>query len=86
LINQYQPRIVALECSAIPNFEYTALAQLNEFEEKLADAGITLWLASLNTNAFRAMERSVLGKRLTRERMHYNLREALKVYLAREKE
>jgi SulP family sulfate permease len=86
LINQFQPRVVVLECSAIPNFEYTALAQLNEFEEKLSDAGITLWLAMLNTNAFRAMERSVLGKRLTRERMHYNLREALKVYLAREKE
>jgi len=55
-IHQAQPRVVVLECSAIPNIEYTALGLLSDFEEKLAEAGVTLCLAALNPEA--------LGQRL----------------------
>jgi SulP family sulfate permease len=76
-IRQAQPRVVVLECSAIPNIEYTALRLLSDFEEKLSEAGITLWLAALNPEALQAVEASALGQRLTHERMFFTLEQAV---------
>jgi sulfate permease, SulP family len=81
LIRQYQPRVVVLECSAIPNVEYTALRLLADFEEKLADAGIVLWLAMLNPNVMRAVDAAPFGRRVTRERMFFNLKRAVAAFL-----
>jgi MFS superfamily sulfate permease-like transporter len=80
-IHPAQPRVLVLDCSAIPNIEYTALGLLSDFEEKLSEAGITLWLAALNPEALQAVERSVLGERLTHERMFFNLEQAVEAYL-----
>jgi SulP family sulfate permease len=63
-IHQAQPRVMVLECSAIPNIEYTALGLLSHFEEKLAEAGVTLCLAALNSEALQVVESSALGQRL----------------------
>ena len=38
LIGEAHPQVVILECSAIPDFEYTALQALTEAEEKTAGA------------------------------------------------
>ena len=83
MVRESRPRVVILECSAIPDFEYTALRALTVLEEKLRAAGITLWLSALNPEAFRVVERSPLGQTLGHERMFFNLREAVKAYEAR---
>ena len=80
MLNEAVPKVVILECSAIPDFEYTALRELIGLEEKLRERGITLWLASLNPEAFTVIEHSPLGQILGTTRMFINLREAVKAY------
>jgi len=80
LIQQAHPRVVILDCSAIPDFEYTALCTLIRAEEKMKEAGITLWLSALNPLALNMVRRSRLGQALGNERMFFNLQEAVKAY------
>ncbi|HSA61508.1 MAG TPA: SulP family inorganic anion transporter [Nitrospiraceae bacterium] len=80
LVRERGPRVVILECSAIPDFEYTALRGLTVAEEKLRADGIALWLSALNPEALKVVERSPLGRALGHERMFFNLREAVKAY------
>jgi high affinity sulfate transporter 1 len=82
LILENQPQVVALECSAIPDIEYTALQQLAAGEEKLREAGIELWLVGLNPVPLHTIERSSLGVTLGRERMYLNLEQAVEAYLS----
>ncbi len=83
LVQQHQPEVVVLDCSAIPDIEYTALKQLTEGEEKLRESGITLWLAALNPAPLHTVERSSLGATLGHERMYFNLEQAVEAYLQR---
>jgi SulP family sulfate permease len=80
LVDEADPKVMIVECSAIPDFEYTALRALIGVEEKLRERGVTLWLAALNPEALKVVERSPLGQTLGRERMFFNLREAVKAY------
>lgn len=80
LIREADPTVVILECSAIPDFEYTALLALCSFEEQVRKNGMELWLAALNPEAFRVVERTRLARDLGRERMFINLREAVEAY------
>jgi sulfate permease, SulP family len=80
LVEEAQPEVVILECSAIPDFEYTALQALIEAEEKLREGGITLWLTTLNPEAFIVIKRSPLGKTLTTDRMFFNLHDAVTAF------
>jgi SulP family sulfate permease len=80
LIQQAHPRVVILDCSAIPDFEYTALCTLIRAEEKMREAGITLWLSALNPLALNMVRRSRLGETLGDDRMFFNLQEAVKAY------
>jgi MFS superfamily sulfate permease-like transporter len=72
-----------MECSAIPDFEYTALKQLAAGEEKLRDAGIELWLVGLNPVPLHTIQRSPLGATLGDERMFLNIGQAVAAYLER---
>jgi high affinity sulfate transporter 1 len=83
LIEEAHPRVVILECSAIPDFEYTALHTLMQAEEKMREHGISLWLCALNPLALEVVRRSPLGRTLGSERMFLNLREAVKAYETR---
>jgi SulP family sulfate permease len=83
LILEQQPRVVAMECSAIPDFEYTALQKLAAGEEKLCDAGIELWLVGLNPVPLHTIQRSPLGATLGDERMFLNIGQAVDAYLER---
>ena len=83
LIREARPSVVVLDCSAIPNIEYTALKQLVEFEERLNQEGIVLWLAALNPDALKVVEISTLGAQLGHERMFFNLEQAVEAYLDR---
>jgi len=80
LIREHQPQVVVLDCSAVPNFEYTALKEFSEYEDKLRTSGIQMWLAALNTEAFQVIERAPLGKTLGHERMFFNLEQAVEAY------
>jgi high affinity sulfate transporter 1 len=82
LIDQHQPRVVVIDCSAIPDFEYTALKMLTEAENKLRKAGISLWLAAINPEPLSLVQKSTLGQTLGRERMCFNLEAAVKRFQA----
>jgi MFS superfamily sulfate permease-like transporter len=81
LADKYQPPVVVLDCSAIPDLEYTALKRLTEAEKKLQQAGISLWLAGLNPEPLQLLQKSALGKTLGRSRMYFNLEQAVQSYL-----
>ena len=72
-----------LDCSVIPNIEYTALQLLSEFEENLAQRRIVLWLAALTPGAYQVVDGSALGKRLTHKRLFLSMQLAVNAYLDR---
>ncbi len=80
LVDEAHPQVVILECSAIPDFEYTALQALTRAEERLREHGIALWLTALNPEAYRVVKRSPLGRALGPERMFYKLGDAVAVF------
>lgn len=83
LIREMEPDVLALDMKAVPNIEYTALQMLTSFEEKLSQAGITLWLVGLNPEALKVFERSQLFKTLGHERMFFNAEQAVEAFQAR---
>jgi high affinity sulfate transporter 1 len=82
LLDESQPRVLALDLGAVPNIEYTALMVLTRFEERLRQRGITLWLVALNPVALEVVERAPLGQTLGHERMFHNLEQTVAAYLA----
>jgi sulfate permease, SulP family len=80
LVEQVQPRVIVLECSAIPDIEYTALVMLTEAEQNLRARGVSLWLAAVNPDLLKRIERSPLGNVLDRKRMFFNLHKALEAW------
>jgi SulP family sulfate permease len=83
LVQQAAPQVLVLDCDAIPDITYTALNLLTEFEEQLSEAGVSLWLVTLNPTALHVVERSPLGATLGHERMYFNLEQAVEAYLQR---
>jgi sulfate permease, SulP family len=81
LVDQSKPRIVALDLSNVPDFEYTALKMLAEAEKKERMKGISLWLVGLNPGVLAMVQRSPLGKALGREAMQFNLELAVARYV-----
>jgi sulfate permease, SulP family len=80
LVVEAHPQVVILECSAIPDFEYTALQALIEAEQKLHENGIALWLTALNPDALSVVNRSALGKALGTGRMFFTLPDAVMAF------
>ncbi len=83
LLNEHKPRVLALDCSAMPDLEYTALKMLGNFEAKLQEAGIELWLAALNPEPLQLIQKMPLGEALGRERMIYSLKHVIEEYQRR---
>jgi len=77
LLAEANPRTLVLECSAIPDIEYTALTTLVEVEASLRAGGITLWLAAVNPDMLTTIRRSTLGTTLGPDRIFPNLRQAV---------
>ena len=77
LAEEAAPRVVVLECSAIPDIEYTALEMLTEARQKQQERGVELWLAALNPDLLKLIERTPLGQALGHERMFFSLSKAL---------
>ena len=77
LVREASPRVVVLECSAIFDIEYSALKMLVESEQRVREHGGELWLAALNPEVLRVVERAPLGKALGRERLFFTLQLAV---------
>jgi high affinity sulfate transporter 1 len=83
LIDQYCPRVLVFDCSAMPDIEYTALKMLTEAEVKLREAGIFLWLTELNPEPLQQIQKTPLGETLGRERMIHSLKHVVEEYQRR---
>ena len=84
LVHETNPRVVVLDCSAIPNIEYTALRMLMSGEERLREAGIELWMAGLTPVTLDLVRRSPLGEVLGRERLCFDVPQAVSRFQALE--
>jgi high affinity sulfate transporter 1 len=82
LVAETAPKVIVLECSAIPDIEYTALAMLTDAEQNLRARGVTLWLAGVNPDLLKTLSRSPLGAALGHERMFFNLHKVLEAWQA----
>jgi high affinity sulfate transporter 1 len=82
LVNQYKPRVVALDLSRVPDLEYSALQMLMEGERQATEAGTVFWLAGLNPGVLETVRHAGLDQRLGRERMLFNARAAMERYQA----
>lgn len=80
LVARERPKVLVLDCRAVPDIEYTALKSLIELEASLSETGVELWLASLNPAALAVIQRVPFGERLGRARMHFNLALAVGKY------
>jgi SulP family sulfate permease len=77
LIQASSPRVIVLDCSAIADLEYSALKMLADVEERVRAGGAELWVAALNPEVRAVVQRSPLGQQLGRERMCFNLEDAV---------
>ena len=82
LVEEAEPKVVAIHLRGVFDFEYTALKMLIEGEKKYRERGVLLWLVGLNPGVLTMVQRSSLGETLGRERMHFNLEGAVEKYLA----
>src|SRR2546428_9544260 len=77
LVAEVKPKVVALDLSGVFDFEYTALKMLTEAEERQRATGVLLWLVGLSPGVLAMVQRSPLGETLGRERMFFNLEQAV---------
>jgi len=80
LVEESQPRVVVLECSAILDIEYTALVALAAAEQRLQQRGVALWLAGVNPGVLPVIARSSLEAATHPERLFVNLHRALEAW------
>jgi sulfate permease, SulP family len=80
LVDKQQPRVLALDLSRVPDIEYSALLALMEGEKRLTERGIVFWLCGLNPGVLEVARHAGFDKRLGRERLLFNAREAIERY------
>jgi sulfate permease, SulP family len=82
LVDETKPKVVALDLSNVPDFEYTALKMLAEGAKRVQKEDIALWLVGLNPGVLAMVQRSPLGTALGRDAMQFNLELAVAKYEA----
>jgi len=82
LIEAEQPKVVVFDLAGVFDLEYTALKVLIEAEQRQRDLGVMLWLVGLNPGVLAMVQQSPLGETLGRERMFFNLEQAVAKYQA----
>jgi len=80
LVDETQPRVVALDLIPVHDLEYTALKMLVDGEQRMRERGVGVWLVRLDPEALEVVRRSPLAATLGRERMHFNLAMAVAQY------
>ena len=74
---KYQPRVLLLDMSRVPDIEFSALQMMIERDKRTKDGGAAVWLAGLNPDALEMARRSGLDEQLGRDRMFFNTRTAI---------
>ncbi len=82
LIDEAQPRVVALDLSAVFDVEYTILKMFAEAEARMKERGISVWLVGLDPEVLAAVRRSPFGQAVGEERMFFNLEQVVARHLA----
>jgi high affinity sulfate transporter 1 len=77
MIAEAKPKVLALDLSGVFDLEYTALKMLTEAEKRQRERGVMLWLVGLNPEVLKIIQHADLGKTLGRERMFFNLEQAV---------
>ena len=80
IVAEENPKVVALDMSAVFDIEYTDLKMLTEGEKRMRERGVSVWLVGLNPEVLGVIQRSSLGKLLGREGMHFTLEVAVAKY------
>jgi SulP family sulfate permease len=80
LVDREKPRVLLLDCGAIPGMEFTALKMLDDAEKNLRSQGVALWLAGLSPEALELVKRVPLAGRLGKQGMHFNVEAAVTAY------
>ena len=83
LVEEAQPKVVALHLRGVPDLEYTALKMLIEGEKRFRQRGIAVWLVGMNPRVLEVIQKSQLGETLGRDAMLFNLEIAVAKYLGR---
>jgi SulP family sulfate permease len=83
LVDREKPRVLAIDCGAVPGLEFTALKMLVDADETLRENGVELWLIALNPEALELVRRTPLAKRMGRERMFFTVEDAVAAYQKR---
>jgi SulP family sulfate permease len=82
LVEQYQPRVLALDFSRVPDLEYSALQAVIEGEHRATERGAVVWLVGLNPAVLESVRHSGLADKLGPERLLFNARTAIERYQA----
>ncbi|MFN7570969.1 MAG: SulP family inorganic anion transporter [Betaproteobacteria bacterium] len=85
LVEQYQPRVMALDFSRVPDLEYSALQAVIEGERRATERGAVVWLVGLNPAVLESVRHSGLADKLGHERLLFNARAAIERYQAMQK-
>jgi high affinity sulfate transporter 1 len=83
LVDEVHPKVLLLDCGAVPGFEFTALKMLVEGEARLRAQGVELWLAALNPEALELVKRTPLAERLGQARMFFTVEAAVAAFQRR---
>jgi anti-anti-sigma factor len=82
LVAKHKPRVLAVDMSRVPDIEYSALQMLMAGETRTSEEGVNFWLVGLNPGVLEVVRHAGLDRRLGRERMLFNAREAIERYQA----
>jgi len=77
LIEGEKPKVVAFDLGGIFDLEYTAMKALAEAERRGRENGVLFWLVGLTPSVLAIVQHSSLGVTLGRERMFFNLEQAV---------
>ena len=83
LVHDTHPKVLLIDASAIPGFEYTALKMLVDAEARLAADGVQVWLAALTPESLELVRRTSLATTLGPGRMFFNVDTAADAFVAR---
>jgi sulfate permease, SulP family len=81
LAQEIEPKVVAIDLSAVLDIEYTALKMFIEGEKRQREQGRRLWLVSMNPHVLEMVQKSPLGEALGLDCMHFNLEIAVAKFL-----
>ena len=81
LVDETQPKVVALHMRGVPDLEFTALKMLAVAEKRNRERGVRLWLVGANPEVLEMIRRSPLAEGLGPDAMHFNLEIAVGKYI-----